>query len=885
LCFSLKQNYRRKRKMQIAKNNTKVIASALCLIFAMSSLLVLMPTAKAGNTVDTYPFCEPERNPIGVGQKVMLWCGITDACNWPQPGWAGLTITVTAPDGTTQTLGPITTDTTGTTGVPFVPTQVGNYTFVTHFPQNTMLYADVGYAPLEEQSLPVGTVLKASDQQVPSTLTVQQAPIALYPGVPLPTDYWTRPINAQFQNWYSISGNWLRTVQATAVLPTSQVNNVSSAPAAPHVLWTQQAIMGGLVGGDLGNLNGNGLGIGYDVGDAYENKWSSFIISGIYYANVPWPTQSGYQGVYAYDLHTGKLLWFLNNTRMAFGQTMLFSTFNLQGAFAYIWDTSGGTTWKAYDAYTGTWWFTLTNVPVNTAAAGGSPFTYMEYGPQGELLLYNVDIDHGWMTLWNSTNVPGLRRTTDQSNLYFYDQWRPYQKTVNATEKCAVTRETPLGIAGYMWNKTIPLGLARPDMTNQTRADQGGVRKIRGDVLLGSNTERFTKYPDPVSFWALSLKPGHEGELLFNVNYPALPGNKTEEIRDASVADNVFVVDCKETRQWYGYSLSTGKLLWGPTPSQETLDWVGFAQTGWTDVIAYGKLYSGSFSGVMHCYNVTTGELLWTYTNKDYYGESMAGPNWCISISFIADGKIYLQNHEHSGNDPLPRDCPFVCLNATTGEVLWRLPLRMTSGSAILGDGIMMVFNEYEDRAYAFGQGPSAITVTAPDVSNELGKSVVIKGMVTDVSPGTAQYALTARFPNGVPAVSDDSMSQWMEYVYMQYPRPTNATGVDVTLSVLDANNNSRVIGKTTSDADGFFSFQWTPDIPGKYTVQASFAGSKSYYPSQAETAFAVDVAAPTASPVPAAALPPTEMYIAASTIAIIVAIAIVGIVLARKRP
>ena len=70
-------------------------------------------------------------------------------------------------------------------------------------------------------------------------------------------------------------------------------------------------------------------------------------------------------------------------------------------------------------------------------------------------------------------------------------------------------------------------------------------------------------------------------------------------------------------------------------------------------------------------------------------------------------------------------------------------------------------------------------------------------------------------FPNGVPAVSDASMSSWMEYVYMQKPKPTNATGVPVTLSVIDSNGNYRHIGTTTSDASGMFGFTWTPDISG----------------------------------------------------------------------
>ena len=71
-----------------------------------------------------------------------------------------------------------------------------------------------------------------------------------------------------------------------------------------------------------------------------------------------------------------------------------------------------------------------------------------------------------------------------------------------------------------------------------------------------------------------------------------------------------------------------------------------------------------------------------------------------------------------------------------------------------------------------------------------------------------------------------------------------------MTLSVLDANNNYREIGKTTANSDGFFTFNWKPDIEGQYTVYASFAGSESYWPSHAVTSFAVDPApAPAQTP------------------------------------
>ena len=137
--------------------------------------------------------------------------------------------------------------------------------------------------------------------------------------------------------------------------------------------------------------------------------------------------------------------------------------------------------------------------------------------------------------------------------------------------------------------------------------------------------------------------------------------------------------------------------------------------------------------------------------------------------------------------------------------------------------------------------------------------------------------------------MSDTDMSTWMQYVYMQKPRPTDVMGVPVTLSVVDANGNYRTIGTTTSDADGFFSYNWMPDISGKYTVYASFEGSESYWPSHAVAAFNVDNAPNTTVEPTPLQQSATEMYFIPSVIGIIVAIAVVGAILAllvtKKRP
>jgi hypothetical protein len=128
-----------------------------------------------------------------------------------------------------------------------------------------------------------------------------------------------------------------------------------------------------------------------------------------------------------------------------------------------------------------------------------------------------------------------------------------------------------------------------------------------------------------------------------------------------------------------------------------------------------------------------------------------------------------------------------------------------------------------------------------------------------------------------------------MQYVYMQKPKPTDATGVTVSINVIDANNNNRNIGTTTSDSSGAFSLQWTPDIQGKYTVIATFAGSESYYPASLETSFAVDPAHPTEAPTAKPTTSAADIYFVPATAGLFVIIGIVlvllVILLLRKRP
>jgi hypothetical protein len=256
---------------------------------------------------------------------------------------------------------------------------------------------------------------------------------------------------------------------------------------------------------------------------------------------------------------------------------------------------------------------------------------------------------------------------------------------------------------------------------------------------------------------------------------------------------------------------------------------------------------------------------------------------------FATDGKLYLSYAEHSPNLNA-KGAPLVCLNATTGEEIWRISWFGVwwGGTCVIGDSIMAGLNAgYDNRIYSFGKGASATTVAASPKISTNGDKVLVEGYVTDIAPGTKAYDVAARFPQGVPAVSDASMTDWMQYVYMQYPRPTDATGVTVVISVVDPNGNMYTVGTATSDANGFYSTTFIPEVPGDYRVIATFEGSKSYWPSHCETAISVgDAPAPTAAPVVEQSL--VEQYFVPAVVGIILAIFIVGIVIVlmvRKRP
>ena len=88
----------------------------------------------------------------------------------------------------------------------------------------------------------------------------------------------------------------------------------------------------------------------------------------------------------------------------------------------------------------------------------------------------------------------------------------------------------------------------------------------------------------------------------------------------------------------------------------------------------------------------------------------------------------------------------------------------------------------------------------------------------------------------------------------------------------------------TTTDMSGTFGFMWEPEIAGTYTVTATFMGDD-FYGSSFATTYVGVVAAPEATPTPTVKEAPDYTWtIVGMGIAIIIAVAIFGILILRKR-
>jgi hypothetical protein len=463
---------------------------------------------------------------------------------------------------------------------------------------------------------------------------------------------------------------------------------------------------------------------------------------------------------------------------------------------------------------------------------------------------------------------------------------------------------------GAYYNATTSLYTNNPTIT----------KVFPGDVVLGQSSglqqtpgTSFAVFGTPTTFeiWAINLNAsrGPIGQVLFDTTYPAPSNNLTVCIGPADPDTNVFTLYYRETMQWVGYDMLTGKFLWGPTAGESAWNYYT-GTTGLTNPIGvgYGHLYAAGYSGTLYAYNLRTGNVDFTY------GNSLTDPNnstltpetvygdYPTQVAAIANNKIYLVEEEHSLNAPAYHGAMTRCVDAFTGKELWKIYGINTWQSNAVADGYFLWINLNDMQIYCMGPGPSSTMVAANPAVTSKGGSVEITGTVLDQSPNQAL--------KGTPAIADADQGPWMEYLVQHSIARPFVKGVQVQLTAIDQSGTAHDLGTVESDSSGLFHKLWAPPAEGEYVIYASFPGSQSYGPSSASTAIGV-TAAPSPAPTPTATVTatpstttptpvqttspqpsqptspgsgtPLEVYIAIAAVVIIVVIAVAAVILRRK--
>lgn len=904
--LTLTEKYIGEGNMKPQKNR---ILSIIALIALLSASAIVVIPANAHTppwNIPTYAYITASPNPVGPGQNELLvfWLDIPPptAAGTTGDRWHPYTVDITKPDGTVVHLGPYTSDPVGSGYAVYVPDVTGTYSAKFSFAGQTAQLANPNNGLNGTASNYVGDNYLASSAT--TTFVVRQTAVQYFQEAPFPVSYWTRPINENNQGWQTIASSWLGQNEFGATYLKYQP--YGRAPSTAHVIWTYPLSWGGMVGGDNAVTDY----MSFYSGTQYQLKFANPIIMyGNVYFSLPVNNAPTGNGVTAVNLRTGQTVW--TNpalTSVNFGQLYDFDSPNQHGTTgSYLWVTgfapnifgtgivnpgaaaisalSGtyapGTSlgavpsitnstavvnalgWMAVDPQTGKLLFNETNVPSGARA----------YGPQGEWLIYgigraNLTAPFTYLWQWNNTKLPGNDIAGGIT------QWLPGITNYNM-------------IAAYDWNVTLsqPLGY-----TYTTIGALGGLsagaqsydpttgiytcaptvlRVLPGDLIFGQSSglqqtsatsNAIFGTPDPFVLWAMNLNAtrGPIGQVMWVKNYPAPANNLTVLIGPEDQGTNIFTLYYRETMQWSGYDMLTGNFLWGPTPMENAWNFYG-GTTGLTApyALGYGHLYSSGYSGTLYCYDLKTGKTLFTFgndpndpNNSTLTPETVYG-DYPTQVAAVVNNKVYMVEEEHSLNAPAYHGAKTRCVDAFSGKLLWDIYGISSWQQQAVADGYYTWLNLNDMQIYAMGPGPSATTVTGPNIGIALGGSAEITGTVTDQSPNIAL--------KGTPAISDQDQGVWMEYMVQHSVDTPHVTGVPVHLTAVDANHNTIDLGTVTSDQNGVFHKLWAPPAAGEYTIVANFMGTDSYGPSSASTAVGVVPAAapaPTTAP-PATATPP----------------------------
>ncbi|HLN46067.1 MAG TPA: PQQ-binding-like beta-propeller repeat protein [Candidatus Sulfotelmatobacter sp.] len=828
-------------------------------------------------TVQTVAYISVRPTVVGVGQTFLVNLFPVPAPNANRK-FPNLKVTITKPDNTQDIITMDSYVADGTAWFEYVASQLGTWKFKLDFPG---VYYPAGRY-LDGNIITAtsgGSTYAISEYYQPSsskemTLTVQQDWVASWPEMPLPTDYWTRPVPYAYREWAQISGDFPWRGPSGGALwdklyPDTnprwggyQISGMGGpwrghftpwvqGPNSAHVAWKRQYGIGGIVGGDMG------LGIA-----------DTSIFSGSGVSRYPFIVYGGraYMSL-TYDSYAGK-----DESKPGTGKT----------AVPY---------WQCFDYRTGE---LIWERPLE---AGESPPNVIEYFNQGllpggqvsitsdELTAVNfLSIGNGYLRKydpWTGAMVANISIApmTGTGGTYFMNGYvlgvQDLGANVSASQRYRLVNWTTFGTTTN-FTARVQSNITWPWNSLSDFTDYSAGISVRTAKSFAAGA------PNKTNVMAASLATGQQ---LWSV---AL--DEWEYSSSTNYADHGKFAMLSEQGYFIALDLNTGSVAWKSEKFDYPWDEPGFG--GYNVLSAYGLLYRNAYTGI-YAFNWKDGKLAWKYTSpagspyETPYVDANGTTVYSTNIGgAIADGKYYIYNTEHSATVPITRGWQLHAINATTGEGIWKVAIpgggsKHTTDIGPIADGYLSLGGS-DGYMYVFGKGKSAITVTAPNVVMSKGNGIVITGTVVDLSPAQ---------PN-TPAVSKESMALQMEHIHQQMPidgiwHNQTIIGVPVKLTAIAADGSVVDIGTvTTNGYYGTFGKEWVPPNEGTYQIIANFAGDESYGSSAAATTISVGpaLATPDNQQQPQVAVPDYTMTIIAGVVAVIIALAIVGIVLYRKK-
>jgi hypothetical protein len=811
-------------------------------------------------TADTRAFLSFAPNPIGVGQTLLVnvWTNPPISPNRYQQGY---TVDIMKPDNTTFTVGPFNSYAADATAYfTFIPDVAGTwqlrFNFAgQYFPNGTWL---------NSQLVPVNTTNSyylGSAYYKPATtgwqpLTVQESMVQSWPLNDLPTDYWTRPVHFENRAWWPILGAYppYGVVGGGPTWPEDTNAYMSNynfvpyvqAPNTAHIVYKQQVALAGMIGGTAGQY-----------GQTASASGPSVIYAGRCYQTITVPVNGVPTScAVCWDVRTGQQYYAIPVA--SGGVTPQVVSYTPPGVGA----VEGAIAESTYsvsllslannrlikiDPFSGA--VTLNVTGMTPQLLGGAQGSVSQTGFYADPYVISIQtIGSGASTRYNLIN------------------WTTAGTSTNFTSRIMNNVSLPWGFVNWGGGVLGYSGIVADFETN-IMVWMVGVAPLPLGVYHGT--------------WMMAIDMT-SGQLLWNKTY-----EDTRYSTACLTADHGLVAVLMEDGYYSAYDQRTGNLVWESDPFSYPWSSAGFG--AYAVQSAYGLLYRQAYDGV-YAFNWTTGKMVWRFIApappfETPYNDGNGTATYSFNGGgFVADGKLYTYNTEHTPSYPRTRGWRLFCIDAMTGVGIWNITSGMTPGA--VADGYLVNLNSEDGFTYSFGKGPSATTVTASPKSSLQGGQVLIEGTVLDQSPSQPD----------TPCVSADSMTTQMEYLHMQLPiggiwGNATLTGVPVILQAIDPNGNTVDIGTTTTNGYyGTFSFPWTPDIEGSYTIMAYFAGDDAYGSSGGATSIVVG-APSSSSPTPTTSGNSGDSENSTLTtitigmgIAIIVAIAIATILILRKR-